>query len=67
MKEIRCPKCNGEMDEGRVGTGEDLRYTSNRQTGMIRTTTPVRRARACLTCGYVELYLDAAELNKKLK
>jgi len=55
------------MDEGLARSEEDLRYLSNRQTGMIRTTTPIRKARACLACGYVELYLDPAELNKKLK
>ncbi|MCA9873214.1 MAG: hypothetical protein H6659_16230 [Ardenticatenaceae bacterium] len=55
------------MDEGQARSEEELRYLSNRQTGMIRTTTPIRKARACLTCGYVELYLDPAELNKKLK
>ncbi len=62
-----CPKCNAPMDEGLARSEEDLRYLSNRQTGMIRTTTPIRKARACLACGYVELYLDPAELNKKLK
>ncbi len=61
-----CPKCNGEMDEGRASTGEEIRYVSNRQTGMMRTATLVRRARACLTCGYVELFLDPAELKKKI-
>jgi len=55
------------MDEGQAKSAEDLYYLSNRQTGMIRKPTPIRQARACLTCGYVELYLDPAELNKKLK
>ncbi len=63
---VNCPKCNGEMDEGRASSGEGIRYVSNRQTGMIRTPTPMNRARACLSCGYVELYLDPAELKKKL-
>jgi len=62
-----CPKCNAPMDEGQAKSAEDLYYLSNRQTGMIRKPTPIRQARACLTCGYVELYLDPAELNKKLK
>lgn len=63
---MNCPKCNSDMDEGRLNAGEELRYTSNRQTGMIRSPTPVRRARVCLSCGYVELFLDVAELRKKL-
>jgi len=54
------------MDDGRVSSDQDLYYLSNRQTGMVRKTTPVRQARACLSCGYVELYLDVAELRKKL-
>lgn len=61
-----CPKCNSEMDEGRASAAEGLRYVSNRQTGMIRTPTAVRRALACLSCGYVELYLDPTELKKKI-
>jgi hypothetical protein len=54
------------MDAGRVSASQDLYYLSNRQTGTFRTTTSVRQARACLSCGYVELYLDPAELLKKL-
>lgn len=61
-----CPKCNREMDEGRVSAGEELRYVSNRQKGVLRATTPVRQTRACLTCGYIELYLDAAELHEMM-
>jgi hypothetical protein len=54
------------MDQGRVSVGEEIRYTSDRQTGPLRAPTPVRRARVCASCGYVELYLDASELQKKL-
>ncbi len=66
MTTTNCPKCNGEMDEGRASAGDEIRYVSNRQTGMLRTATLVRRARVCLTCGYVELYLDPVELKKKI-
>lgn len=66
MTTANCPKCNGEMDEGRVSSGEDLRYLSNRQRGMIRSPTVIQKARACLNCGYIELYVDVAELKKKL-
>ena len=66
MMTANCPRCNGEMDEGRVSAGEDARYMSNRQTGMVRSPTRIQRARACLSCGYVELYLDPAELKKKI-
>ncbi len=63
----RCPKCSSEMDEGQVDASEPLRYVSNRQTGFVRSPTAVRKARVCLRCGYVELFLDADELNKKLR
>ncbi len=66
MTPTNCPKCNNEMDEGHVSAGEELRYLSNRQTGMMRSLTVIRRARACPSCGYVELYLDPAELKKKI-
>jgi hypothetical protein len=54
------------MDRGRASVGEDLRYFSNRQMGAFRAPTPIRQARACTSCGYVEFYLDASELQKKL-
>jgi len=66
MMTANCPRCNGEMDEGRVSAGEDFRYLSNQQTGMVRSLTRIQRARACLSCGFVELYLDPAELKKKI-
>jgi hypothetical protein len=55
------------MDEGRVTVNEDLRYLSDRQTGIVRVPTPVRRARACTHCGLVEMYLDPGELKKKIE
>jgi hypothetical protein len=66
MSASTCPKCAGQLDDGRVSVGEDIRYVSQRQTGVSRTPTPVRRARACTKCGYLELYLDAAELEKRI-
>lgn len=66
MTSPNCPKCNGEMESGQVSAGEELRFVSSRQTGMVRSPTSIRKARACLNCGYVELYLDALELKKKI-
>lgn len=54
------------MDEGTVSVSEGVKYVSNRQTSMLKAVTPARRARVCLACGYMELYLDAAELRKKI-
>lgn len=65
--EQNCPKCGSEMDEGKIPTSEGVNYVSNRQTGMLRVATPVHRARVCLDCGYMELYLDAEALKKKIQ
>jgi predicted nucleic-acid-binding Zn-ribbon protein len=62
----QCPKCSGDMDEGQVSVGEDLRYVSQRQKGMVRQPTPIVKAKACMQCGYIELYLDPAILKRKL-
>jgi hypothetical protein len=44
-----------------------LHYVSDRQTGFMKVATPIRKARACPACGYVELYLEAAELKQRLQ
>lgn len=59
-----CAKCGGPTDTGNVTPDEGVRYTSDRQTGMLRRVTLVRRAVVCTACGYVELYVDPAELRK---
>jgi predicted nucleic-acid-binding Zn-ribbon protein len=63
-----CPKCKHAMDEGRVSpSGSGIfGYVSEKQTGMLRQVTPVDRGRACPNCGYVELFLDPAELKKRI-
>lgn len=66
MENQTCLHCGGEMDEGTVSTSEGVKYISNRQSGILKVVTPARRARVCLACGYLELYLDAAELRKKI-
>lgn len=64
---MQCPKCNGELDEGRVSAENELYYVSDRQSGTFKVATPVRKGKACLSCGYIELYLDAAELKHRLQ
>ncbi|HEY9598910.1 MAG TPA: hypothetical protein V6D33_14690 [Cyanophyceae cyanobacterium] len=66
MSSQNCPKCGGELDTGRI-TNEYLLYISNRQTPPAKYGTPINQARACLTCGYVELYLDAEVLNNRIQ
>ena len=66
MNNENCPKCSGEMDEGTVSNSEGVRYVSNRQKGILKTMTLAKRARVCLSCGYIELYLDPDELRKRI-
>ena len=62
-----CPKCGGEMDEGRVPKGLSwfTGYKSDSQTHFSFEVN-FERASACLSCGYVELYLSPEKLRSKL-
>ena len=62
-----CPKCGGKMDEGRVPKGLSALsgYESNSQK-YFSFALHFQKARACLDCGYVELYLDPSKLRSKL-
>ncbi len=64
----QCPKCGGSMDEGRVPKGLNLLsgYKSSSQKHFSFEIN-FEKARACLECGYVELYLDPEKLKKKLE
>lgn len=66
MEDYRCSKCNGPMEEGRMSASDPIGFVSQKQTGMLRKATMIRAARACLDCGYVELYLDPQELKKNI-
>ena len=66
MPEQPCPKCNHPMDEGKVSVSDQIGYTSNKQTGMLRAVTKIQLARACPNCGYVEMYLDPKALKKNI-
>ncbi len=63
--DTQCPKCGGAMDEGTTDSSS-ANYYSNRQTGLIRTGTTAKRARACTGCGYLELYVNPTELLRIL-
>lgn len=54
------------MDEGLLSTSDQPGYVSRKQTGMLRTVTKIQQARACLNCGYVEMYLDPKELRQRI-
>ena len=65
---ILCLKCAGQMDEGKLQGS--LHYVSDNASAnfwSLGSEIRVSRARVCLSCGYVELYLDAAVLNRKIE
>ncbi len=66
METQTCPKCNELMDEGALSASDPIGYVSKKQTGMLRSVTKISQARACLNCGYVELYLNPQELKSKI-
>jgi len=68
METHPCPKCAAPMDEGLLSiTGSsNLGYVSKKQTGMLKAQTRISQAHACLSCGYVELYLNPQELKSKI-
>ena len=67
MESHPCPKCKHAMDTGHVDISDPLGYVSDKQTGMVRHATKVNLGLACTNCGFVELYLDPAELKSRLK
>jgi hypothetical protein len=54
------------MDEGLLSTSDQPGYVSKKQTGMLKMVTKISQARACLTCGYVEIYLNPQELKQRI-
>lgn len=63
-----CTKCGGEMDEGKI-KDDKLWYTSLKSSmGFFSNTSSVKihHVRACLSCGYLEMYLNPLELAKKI-
>ncbi len=59
----RCPKCSGPMDRGRVCLigGQLLAYEPS--TAPQHASGYARNALACLDCGYLETYVDPAEVR----
>lgn len=67
MSDGVCPRCSGAMDDGGASCSKGyLLYESDRQESGTATT-PIGKARACLQCGYVELFLDPAKLKENLE
>ena len=66
MTQIICPKCGGQLDQGKIQS--NLSYVSDKAESVFWSTGPevrASRAKACLTCGYIELYLDPEALKNK--
>ena len=64
--EKKCPKCSGEMIEGRIPS--PLKYLFGFKSDDQKHwsfETNIQKASACAKCGFVEFYLDAEELSKK--
>lgn len=63
-----CPKCGGGMDEGKISDSKTF-YTSDKSPAAFFSMpiiADIHRARACLTCGYLEMYVDPIALVKKI-
>jgi len=63
-----CPKCSGKMDEGRVPVPLKFLfgYKSTEQKHFSFECN-IQKAKACLDCGYLELFVDPEELKSKKK
>ena len=64
-----CPKCSAALNEGIVLSSDGLFFMPHKQeTGKfgLRKTVRIGQARACADCGYVELCLNAHELQAAL-
>ena len=66
--EPACPKCGGQMDEGRIPSPLKflLGYKSDDQKHFSFDSN-IQKAKACLDCGYLELFLNPEELKSKKK
>ncbi len=63
-----CPKCGGAMDDGRIPIPLKylFGYKSSDQKHLTMESN-VDKARACVDCGYLELYVNPDEIRKKRK
>lgn len=66
MSDGACPKCGGVMDDGGASSSQGYFIYKSDQQGPKTATTPIGKAKVCLGCGYVELYLDPAKLQENM-
>ncbi|PSN11436.1 hypothetical protein C7293_24300 [filamentous cyanobacterium CCT1] len=62
-----CPKCGGDMDVGRIVQSDSFLYYSDWQKKRFKLGLLMTKAQACLTCGFIEMYLDPEALKKKIR
>lgn len=61
-----CPKCGGQMDGGNLqGLVQFVSDNAKTEFWSLGPEVGVSMARACLSCGFVESYLDPQILNGK--
>ncbi len=68
MNAEECPKCGGQMDNGRIPTPLKFLFGYKSDTRKHWSfESNVGKAKACVQCGYLELYIDPEELRDKMK
>jgi hypothetical protein len=66
MSDYQCPKCGGPMEPGGASCSKGYFLFKAESQGIRDRTTPIGKARACLQCGHVELFLDPGQLRQNL-
>lgn len=59
-----CPRCNGPVAYGEPRAYQSNLYFKPEYQGKRDMPPVIGRARACLRCGYVEFFLDPADLKE---
>jgi len=57
----KCPKCDGPMDQGALRGGNPVYYVPSQAPGW--TNAADLHARACIACGYTEVFTDPTLLR----
>jgi predicted nucleic-acid-binding Zn-ribbon protein len=67
MNNELCPKCNSQMDQGRVP--KPLTWFSGYKSDSQKHFSfevNIEKAKACLNCGYLEFYINPDKLKEKV-
>jgi hypothetical protein len=68
MEKRKCVRCQHEMDEGDMFLSDPIAfaYISASPNAAGQRGLRVEKARACPNCGFLELYLDAEAVKKRI-